>query len=130
MEDVVLLFHTGGITGECRCVRLGYVCDRDESEIGRSIFQLCLSTQNCAMHAIYLEEFMLEKPHTALPQPSLHKQSITEPSQETQQVATWKIILIAVLAAILGVVAYLAFIPRKVELRDEFHITLDESRTI
>lgn len=128
------LFHTGGITGECRCVRLGYVCDRDESEIGRSIFQLCLSTQNCAMHAIYLEEFMLEKPHTALPQPSVHKLSITEPSQEETQtqpsVAIWKIILIAVLAAILGVVAYLAFIPRKVELRDEFHITLDESRII
>jgi len=34
------LFHTGGAAGICQCLRLGYVCDRDESETGVSIYEL------------------------------------------------------------------------------------------
>jgi len=125
------LFHTGGLTGECRCVRLGYVCDRDESETGKSIFQLCLSSQHCNMMITYFPDVLAKtqehaKTAEALPQP---------PSAETEEPSRRFPVMTLTLAAFVGVVvgilAYLAFIPRKPALQDEYHISLDaETRNI
>lgn len=66
------IFHSGGPTGICACVRLGYMCDEDESEAGQSIFQLC-PVNNCAQMIGVIDlqkvhagqQLMLQAPHSA-----------------------------------------------------------------
>jgi len=124
------IFHTGGLYGECRCVRVGYVCDRDESETGKSIFQLCLSSQHCNMMIYYFPDVLAKtqehaKTAEALPQPP------SETEEPSRRFPVMTLTLAAFVGVFVGILAYLAFIPRKPALRDEYHISLDaETRNI
>lgn len=120
------LFHTGGATGECRCVRLGYVCDRDESEYGRSIFRLCLSTETCAMPVMIAPDLALNKPRgdTGDGMPA-H----AEESSNSFTTVTYLWIVLAVLTGIfVGVCGYLTLQPKR-ETVPSHNILLD-SRSI
>jgi len=117
------LFHTGGITGECRCVRLGYVCDRDESEVGRTIFKLCLSTETCSMVAYYWPDLALSETRgdtgDGLPAPP------AETGSKTLGLSYYLFIVLAVLSGVfVGVCGYLSLQPKR-QMNSAYHISLD-----
>jgi len=120
------LFHTGGATGECRCVRLGYICDRDESEYGRSIFRLCLSTESCAMPVMIPPDVVLNKPRgdTGDGMPAHAEESSNSFTTETY---LW-IALAVVSGVFVGVCGYLSMQPKR-ETVTSHNILLD-SRSI
>lgn len=119
------LFDTGGFTGGCRCVRLGYVCDRDESEIGRSIFKLCLSSENCHNSVIYFPDLMLEESH------HVQKMEVDDDPSSTPYsfmgVHAVYLFLSVLVGVLLGVCAYRLYTPRKILEGQEFHIALDQA---
>jgi hypothetical protein len=114
------LFHTGGITGECRCVRIGYVCDRDESEYGRTIFKLCMSTESCSMAAIFPIDVVLAQQQNALP----------APPKESNNLFYLYLSLSLVGGILLGVSGYFCLRSREKEMADSYHLSLDNERTI
>jgi len=121
------LFHTGGATGECRCVRLGYICDRDESEFGRSIFRLCLSTETCAMPVMIPPDVVLNKPRgdTGDGMPA----HIEEEGSNSFTTATYLLVALAVISGVVvGVCGYLSLQPKR-ETVSTHNILLD-SRSI
>lgn len=121
------LFHTGGATGECRCVRLGYICDRDESEFGRSIFRLCLSTETCAMPVMIPPDVVLNKPRgdTGDGMPA----HIAEEDSHSFTTATYLLVALAVVSGVVvGVCGYLSLQPKR-ETVSTHNILLD-SRSI
>jgi len=117
------LFHTGGITGACRCVRLGYVCDRDESEVGRTIFKLCLSAETCSMVAYYWPDLALSETRgdtgDGLPAPP------AQTGSKTLGLSYYLFIVLAVLSGIfVGVCGYLSLQPKR-QMNSAYHISLD-----
>merc|ERR1719461_625666 len=111
------LFHTGGPSGICKCVRLGYVCDRDESEVGQSIFQLCLTTQSCAQVVIW-PDAVLEKPESKGDTGTLPQETTT-----TEEFPYVYMILAVFLGIATGAGAY--YCRCKSRRDDVYHIALE-----
>lgn len=132
------LFHTGGPSGICACVRMGYVCDEDESEIGQSIFQVCLGA-TCPYGGIMMGVIDLKKAHPYEQQLRLEQAQ----QQQSQNVETESSgsgfqlygvpVLYYCLAMVLGVLSgvcvfYMACNQRrpKADFNEDFyHIALD-----
>lgn len=122
------LFHTGGATGECRCVRLGFSCDRDESEYGQTIFRLCLGTDSCNMAVMIPPDVILKKPHgdTGRGLPAAEE---TKRNNFFGNDVYLYLTLAILTGVVIGVCGYLSFQPRKQNL-ETYHIPLDGNRLI
>merc|ERR1719198_2080904 len=132
------LFHTGGATGICACVRLGYMCDEDESEIGQSIFIICLNPSNPASCPNAMGFIDLQKVNEAK-QLMLAAPQTSQEQENQQQSGTTGFELYGVpvlyyfLAMLCGVISGMAVyyiacgVPRKQNdlTEDFYHIALD-----